>query len=583
VVGLLLSASVFCANAWGVEIEYEMYSDPVIAVPEPIISISPQLIPLWRQALAAPESDVRRQAADAIALAHRSGWRDMTDMAEFLMRPLDDPDLHPVVVQAIARALVDIDATQSADILFKRASEDAAAVAQIVEPALARWNYEPIQEIWRKRIAVPNTRRRLLILAIEGLAAVDDDGARPELLKLVRTPSLSVDLRLAAARGLAKLQPESLVQEAGKLAAEKSPERIVDRLLAATIVSRHKDQDAISLMLDLAVDAEPTVAAVALEGLLEIDPDLVIAIVDKISENDDANVRYLAARAVASRTTAESVRLLTPMLDDPHPDVRGFVRESLEEMASEEELTSLVIEQGADTLASDRWRALEQAAILLVKLDHKPAASRLVELMDFERGEVFVAAAWGLGQLAVAETIEAMNEKLVRALDLANQTKGMDEHTTRQVGHLVQALGRLKHAPCEPILIRHVPKDSAFPPELRAAVVWALGHLHAGKPDPDVETKLYERMTDENPLMPEMPIVRTMAAVSLGRMRSISRLERLRSYAENEGLHTRLGYASAWAAHQIAGDPLPVVEPMEVHRWGWFLEPVETPESNGAE
>ena len=47
-------------------------------------------------------------------------------------------------------------------------------------------------------------------------------------------------------------------------------------------------------------------------------------------------------------------------------------------------------------LATPRWRALEQATILLAVLDHKPAAPRLVDLLRFERPEVFVAAAWGL-------------------------------------------------------------------------------------------------------------------------------------------------------------------------------------------
>ena len=39
--------------------------------------------------------------------------------------------------------------------------------------------------------------------------------------------------------------------------------------------------------------------------------------------------------------------------------------------------------------------------MIMVALDRKETAGRLVELLDFPRPEVFVAAAWGLRRLAV--------------------------------------------------------------------------------------------------------------------------------------------------------------------------------------
>jgi HEAT repeat protein len=570
-----LTAAFAAAGVQGVELEYEMFSDPRVEIPEPIETLRPEYVPLWLQALAGPEADLSREAADTIALAHQSGLRDMSDTAESLLQALQKPGQHPLVVEATVRALVAIDARQAADVLFQQAKRGRVTLAQIVEPALARWDYEPIRAVWLQRLADPNTRRRLLRLAIDGVTLVRDSGAPPRLLNLARSPDAAPDTRLAAARALGRIQTDGLVDEALALSGQASRNGIVDRLVAASMLSGHQSEEAKALLFQLAVDPEPAVAAIALERLVEVDPDGVIAMVDKIIRNEDAKIRHLAARGLAARMSTENVRLLGPMLDDPHPDVRRFVRSTLEDAASDGELAGPVLEEATRMLASDRWRGLEQAAHLLGALDHKPAAHRLVELLEFERSEVFTTAAWALGRLSVPETLDAMYDKSRREIEKGLDNPFLSEALTQQATYLVMALGRLKYAACDPILRRCIPKDVPLAPELRGAAIWALGHIHAGRAEPDLDAALRARATDANELMPEAPLVRFMAAVSLGRMQSKDSLDALRGLLQRHSVNDPLGYASAWAVEQITGEPMPKPEQATHFRTGWFLDPLE--------
>jgi HEAT repeat protein len=573
-IGLAVVAAL-AAYAFGTELELEMYSDPKIALQPSIDTVSPETVELWLKGLAGPEADLKRQVAESIALAHERGYANLQDSASALMQTLQEADLQPVVAQAVARTLTVIDAHQAADLLLERALRDGPALAQVVEPALARWDYQPVRAVWLERLAAPDTRRRLLMLAIEGAETVREQRAGPDLLRLARSQDVPPDIRLAASKALGWVQTDGLERDARKLAELKSAEGLVDRMAAALMMAGHRGQPATTLLLELAVDPEPAVAAIALERLLEMDPQLVNPILGKTIASDDANVRRLGARALVAQPSPESVRSLAPMLDDLHPDVRGYVRRSLEEMASRAELADSVTQQATDALASDRWRQLEQAILLVANLDYKPAAPRCVELLEFERLEVFIAAAWGLGRLSVPDTLEPMFEKVRRETQNADVPPGLDENGGRQLCHLIQTLGRMKYAPCDPVLRQYVPKGSPFPGEARAAAIWALGHLHAGSPQDDLSRLLQGRLTDENIFNPELLEVRVMSAVSLGRMRCQDSLDALKNYVKTYGVNDPLGYPCAWAIHQITGDPMPEPQPHKATVRGWFLEPIE--------
>lgn len=575
-VALALAVPGLRGHASDVELSLAMYEDPKIEFPAPILSFSPKLKPLWVEALTGPEADLRREAAQTIGLAHRRGMPELADTAGALMEALDAPDQHRIVKLAAAQALIALDARQADATLFAHAGEDGLDMARLVEPALARWRHEPIRKLWLDRLADAGaTRRQLLVLAIRGLAEVAETEAAPRLLELAVDSDVAPEVRMEAARATGKLRSEGLEEEARRLAADDSPGKMVDRLVAASLLTGHRGDAAQGVLLELALDGEPAVAAIALGRLLKIDPMLVIPIIEPVLASDDANVRHLGARALVSWRTAEAIGQLGPMLDDRHPDVRSYVRRSLEEMAPDPQLGGPVLEEVLDMLTGDRWRGLEQATLAVVALDHKPAAGRLVELLDFERPEVFITAAWGLRRLAVAETLDAMFDKLERETEKTKAGGRSDLDVDRQSCYLIEALGQMKYRESDPLLREYVPKNAPFGHEARAAAIWTLGHLHAGKPDAELAKLFAGRLSDTNPENPEDPEVRRMSAISLGRMKAEDQLSTLRGFMEGESVNDEVGYGCAWAIHEITGEAIPKVEAQRGWRLGWFLEPIE--------
>lgn len=574
---ILLAASGLWAGelAGDVEVDAARHEDPKTEQPSVVTVFSPRLKPLWLQALRGPEADLRRQAAQTIALAHQRGMPDLADTAAPLLKTLDATDEHPVVVLAAAQALIALDARDAAPRLFEHATSDGLEMAQLVEPALTRWDYGPIRKVWLERLSAPDTPPRMLVLAIRGLGAVGEAKAAPRLRELAIERHVPADIRLEAARSLGELRTEGLEEDARRLASDKSARAIVDRLVGASLVRRHRSEAAEALLVEMAVDAEPSVGAIALRRLLEIDPSLVLPVAGQVVASGDANVRRLGAEALVAWHTPEAVEQLGPMLDDVHPDVRTYVRRSLLEMATDERLTEPVIREAVEMLSTDRWRGLEQATLALAALDYKPAADRLVELLEFERPEVFVTAAWGLRRLAVPSTLDPMFDRARRVTEKAKTQGAPAYEVQQQVSQLFEAFGQMRYAKAEPLLREHIPKMVPFGVPSRAAAIWALGHLHAGKPEQELVKLFVARLSDLNPMFPEHEEVRQMSAVSLGRMHAEDSLDTLRLFLRNDSLDSPVGYACAWAIHQIAGEPIPELPAHQLPRAGWFLEPVD--------
>ncbi|MCR4412205.1 MAG: HEAT repeat domain-containing protein, partial [Thermoguttaceae bacterium] len=98
----------------GIEVEFARLTDPSLAPPKPVPAVSSRPLALWIQALASPEADLRREAADTIALAHRLGMPDVQTAVPALREALDAPGQHPLVVAAAARTLIALDAREAA-------------------------------------------------------------------------------------------------------------------------------------------------------------------------------------------------------------------------------------------------------------------------------------------------------------------------------------------------------------------------------------------------------------------------------------------------------------------------------------
>jgi HEAT repeat protein len=558
-----------------------MYHSPELPVPT-VVTVFPEgAKELWLRALQRPEAEMRYRAAQAIALAHRRGMKGMETTVTALVAALDRPDQRPNVRLTAAQALVTLEAREAAASLFKQGQAGDNALREVVEPALARWDYRLARAVWLERLRDPATPHRALVLAMRGLATVREGQAADRLRELALSGLTPGPVRLEAARALGALRADGLEADAERLAADGSPRNLVGRLAAAALLKRHRGEAAVRLLQQLARDAEPAVAAPAAGRLMELGPPLVLPVLDRLLASPDAAVRLIGVKAMRRQPTAKHVRPLADRLDDPHPVVRVRARRALQDLAAKKELRGTVLAELMRVLGSKQWRGLEQAAILLTQLGHKPAAGRLLELLTFDRPEVFVTAAWGLRKLVVPETLPGalayVQAELGRRLagqDLPNRKGASFEMIDHQLSQLNQFLGDQKYGPADEVLRRFIPRSNMrLGPESRAAAVWALGLLHEGKEVPALVGPLQQRLNDTRSMPPEYTEVRRMCAITLGRTKAKEAAPTLRGFYSGKPTFDPVNNACGWAIQRLTGKAVPSPETIRKTQRDWFLVP----------
>ena len=554
--------------------DFAMDSDPILPELKTVKAYSAKYLPLWIEAAGRPEVDYQRLAAASVAQAHIEGIPNMIKAKPALLRIVSAQESHPAARFAAARALIVLAARDSAPQLLQAAREHGSDIRQLIEPALAGWKYEPAYAAWRQRLTSAEVTHRDLMLALRCLGDVRDLTAVPQLLVIMHAAQRLDAERLAAARAVGQIKDAGSEEDAQKLARPGAP--IIDRLCAAGLLERHTSQPARALLLVLAVDSQPSVATAALSRLNAIDSTLVLPLAEKSMQSADSGVRREGVIAFAAHPTAERIKTLGKLLDDPHPGVRAMVREDFRQLAADPRWNDVVRQTALEALAAESWRGQEQAALLLAALDHKPAAPRLVKLLDSPRGEVMIASAWALKKVAVPETLPAMLHKASYLTDVRLRQQTSFRPLDMQAAHLFEALGQMDYRPAEPLMKRYIAKNYTMGEFSRGAAIWGLGKLHAGKPDEPLASAIAERVTEPgSAIPPEMTRVRLAGAITLGRMKAKSQAGRLRKFAPEIGRgHTYL--ALQWSLREITGEELPALPPALESRGDWFLVPLDT-------
>ena len=573
---LAFVALLFChsAAAYDDRIDDIMYQDPAFPDVTTRVEFSDELKPLWLQSLARPDSELQRMAADTIALAHRSGMKGLDGTADKLLAVLQQDQLEPTVRRAVANALVTLDAKQAGKVFAENMANGSVEIAAIVEPALARWDYEPARSVWRQRLSDPEIERSRLQLAIQCLGIVKDADALAALLRIVEDVNAEVPIRISAARAAAKISPADLIPTANDLASAEAGQPTAS-LLAATLLAEQSGAEAVSTLKRLAAVDSVTASGLALGRLLEIDPSHVYEFTAAARRSTDVNLRRTGCAALAHRADAESIEQLAPMLNDSNPKLRRDVSLWMLQLAEQAPLRDGVIQAAIGVISRDEWRGLEQGLIVLTALDYKPAAPRLIELLTHRRPEIAVTAAWGLRKLAVPSTLPAL---LAQA---EQQTKLIVDNTFEprygmaidlQLSQIFQAFGELGYGEAESLMRKFIPKTLFYGGEVRPAAVWAVGKLNEGKVDEELAKLLAARLADVMSLLPETEPVRRMSAIGIGRMKAESQLSSLRQFViEAPGVS---GQACAWSLERMTGE---VHEfPLEYSRnpADWFLAPL---------
>jgi HEAT repeat protein len=592
--GLLLVALAGPAQAFDKLLDSPMYHDPEVPMP-PVVVEYVGSKDLWLQALARPEADLKCQAANTIALAQRRGVPGLASTIGPLRAELDRPGQQAAVRLAVAKALVTLEAREAAPSLFRQVQAGGSELREIIEPALARWDYRPARAIWLARVRDPATPPRSQVLAIRALATVGEAQAVGSLRQLVLSPKAPGPIRLEAARALGSLRRSGLEKDAAALAVDLSPHGLVGRLAAAALLRWHQGKEAVALLLRLAEDASPAVAAPAVGRLIELDPKLALPVLAKLLDSSDTTFRSQGVEILFQTPSAEHVHRLAERLKDEHPGVRIQARRALQRLAARprptggrvnvprraqwrraitRSLRKRVIAEATSVLAGKQWQGLEQATILLTRLRHRPAAGRLVALLHSDRPEVSITAAWGLRKLAVRATLPpvllyvAQQGQQLRAKALERKTAFLDH----QLSQLNQFLGQQRYVAADPVLRRFLPKMPG-PGQARAAALWALSRIRQGKEDPALIAEAIARLKDAFAKPPENNSVLWMAAVALGRMKARNKetLDILHKFYPGKSSLNPLSNAAGWALEQITGQAMPPPETIHQQRRGWFL------------
>jgi hypothetical protein len=552
-----------------------MDQDPLLVLPGRMFIYSKALKPLWLKALARPDAETRRLAADTFSMAVARNFPEMADAGPALADvAVNDKDA--VTRRAAARAAVALETRSAAAALWKQANDDGLLMAQIVEPALARWKFPDAVAVWRSRLARPDGERAYLLLAIECVAVAGDGEAVEPLLKMAGDALVPAEIRTAAAAAAGKLRSSGLADAATAAIAQKNRPEHLGRLVAALLLRQHREEPALDLLKKLAADKEPAVAAAAIASLWASGRQHALPFAAPNIASADANLRRLAAELLSEEGNVDSIAKLGVMLDDRNPSIRRFVAARFVRFANTEDaaLRKAVLEQSTAMLGGESWRGLEQAALVLGSLDHEPSAERLVALLPNERGEVRVASGWALRRLKVAATYPAI---LAHAVEVEKTIAKEDSGsaTTKQLSQIFQLFGEVRYADAERLMRKFVPK-SPLDQRVRGAAVWALGYLYLDNPKSDLPKLFAERLADNASPMPEVDYVRQMSGIGLGRMRAESELGTLRRFVQIDGPNTKVGRGCGWSLERLTGEKMPPGTDRQDGVLGWFLESLQS-------
>jgi len=563
----------------GVEpvVDHLTYLDPKIDNPRIQRQFSPKLKVLWKLALARPDAELRRLAADSITQAALLGLEDFSDTAEPLVSLLKS-DGGPMVRRAAARALVTIEAKKTADALLNAASQDGLLMAQIVEPALAKWGPDTVSDKtlsdqWLARISQPSVEPAFRRLAMDHMVTLKDARSVAPMLELVMDENGLPEVRTTAAKSAGQIVESGLTSPATELMARTTHPLWLGPLLATLLLSRHSDDDSISRLHQLARHAEPAVSTAAIRRLHQIGLQHSLEHAPQAIASADVGLRRLGAQILVDRAHPDSIVSLAPLMSDRNPSLRRFVAHWFVEFAAKEEFKRVVIEQTEKTLGSQDWRALEQASLIVGALDHEPSAGRLLELLPHARGEVAIASAWALRKLQLKEVLPALWAYTQSIDPLVKNAPGPIPQA-EQIGQLFQAFGDQRFLEAEALLRTYVPK-APIHNHARCSAIWALGYFYEGIDEPKLAAQFAERLADIQALIPETEPVRRLSAVSLGRMKAKSQLRELDVFLKAEGTKTAVGFACGWAVEQITGEKAPAPETSIFSVLGWFLEPTQ--------
>lgn len=580
---LLVGAKERAYTPRGYPLQHELIDFPVETHPELERMVSPKafdarLIDLWLMALERPDMNTRLRALEAMLGAHRQGMPGVADKAgAAILRTLSAADQYPMVQVAAARAVIDLQMRDAAAELLMSAKNGAGGPDLIlkVDPALSAWGHGDAIDWWFARLTDEQTPEGLRISAIDALARTGGEAAITPLLRLAMDRQTQPPLRLAAAEALGLLASAGLEEHAAKLLVQGT---VLDRLTAVSMIQGHDSSQARRLFDQLIGDPEAAVVTRAIGRLFAIDPQLLLPHVAALAVSADVNHRRMAAEVYYWQHIPSAVMPLAQLLADRNNDLRNHVRRRLLELGQDAALDPALRSAATHMLHDEPWQGLEQAAIILGRIDEKSAESRLAELIVHPRAEVRLAAIVALRWIKAAASLPVM---LARGKEIDAYLHGgsVDAHQVWDLSseqfHLFQTFGTMGYEPAVPLMRKYIPKSAPGGTHTRVAAIWAIGQILENRPDSAIGNALASRLSDVGGMFPEDENVRRMSAITMGLMNQVDQVPVIQQFYEIQEETPDIRVATRWAVMRLTGTTLPEVTVGPSNVTGWFLEPLD--------
>jgi HEAT repeat protein len=492
-------------------------------------------------------ANVRFEAAQNICQNYdRPSFRNDPKVLELLIGQFDNPKNSVLVKRSIVSAACLLDNGANAQSIWQASMQDPG-LAPLVENHLIRWKSPVAAEHWRKVLSDPKSTPGQVQRALDGLANVGQSQDIPLCNDVLKSEQSTPMTRAAAARTLGMLQSSGLVGLAKDLLNTKDQDK---EMLAGFLLANHPQEDALVVLETVLAQGSSPAQRIAAHAIGRNFPKQGLSRIETWVKHPDDEIRLAALELLKNDPSESNTRLQSSMLSDPDLVVRKTAKAQLLELCGKG-FRPLVDECITENLSGKAWQGIEQAIVLAVELQDRSRCARFLELIEHQRAEVNMHAAWGLMELAVDPAIVSgivpHAQKLTQGLDAGDHYEKQD---IIRLSFLLEVFGRNRYEPVADMLKKYIPKrDFRMGNLSRASAIWSLGKILKEQDDSALRASLSERIKDLSSLMPENYLVGYACILTLGEFGFLDSMPTIDRYTldSKDGLNS----ASRWAKEQI--------------------------------
>lgn len=514
----------------------------------------PLLMPhITGKQLVSPRAEVRFLAAQSVVHFRHHPSLQKPLLLRSIIERLEKGEPQSAVRSELVAAACELDNGEQSEALWQLAKQDSLTLPT-VESALCRWKKPQALEIWRTRLRERNGTHQELTQACAGLGAVGTQEDLSQLISLVTDGTQSASIRMTTAQAIGELSRSDQLPLAKTIRASTA---LHADLLAMKILgkqlSKPTSDETLQFIIDVAENGSLVAQREAYSWICEFVPETARAKAHEFYKRNDAEIRRMSLVQINETENEHVMPTLVAGLSDAHPKNREAAREHLLVRATRSEMNEILVKAliGPE-LAREDWRSQEQCIRLCVELQQPQHAMRLVDLLDHQRNEVCITAAWALRHLGTDEQVLAKMHKHAQEWTIRSRDKSkptVEERDWRRLSHILEAFGHRRYRPAQETLLKYVPRASSVASLIaRVAGTWASGKMWEGEKNAVLTKELCARIADKNNLSPESESIRYAATLALGFISDPDTRDKLIANDEPIG---SIHHATKWALDRM--------------------------------